>query len=45
MSANEYEKTEELKAAIKVLFEYLTYDEQNEIIALVEKKLQSEDRK
>jgi hypothetical protein len=45
MSANEYEKAEELKAAIKVLFEHLTYDEQEEIIALVEKKRQSEDRK
>ena len=45
MSTNEYERCEELKAAVKVLFEYLTYDEQKEIIALVEKKRQSKDRK
>ena len=44
MSANEYEKTEELKAAIKVLFEYLTYDEQNEIIDMVKKNRLNTDR-
>jgi hypothetical protein len=44
MSANEYEKTEELKAAIKVLFEYLTYDEQNEIIDMVKKNRLNNDR-
>jgi hypothetical protein len=44
MSANEYEKTEELKAAIKVLFEYLTYDEQNEIIDMIKKNRLNNDR-
>lgn len=36
---------EALKDAIKVLFDLLTYEEQEEIIALIEKKRQSEDRK
>ena len=44
MSANEYEKAEELKAAIKVLFEYLTYDEQNDIIDMVKKNRLNNDR-
>lgn len=35
MDANEYEA---LKAAIKVLFEQLTYEEQEQIIAIVEQR-------
>ena len=42
MSARNCEKEEELRAAIKVLFEFLTYEEQEEIINLIKSKRQND---
>jgi hypothetical protein len=44
MSANEYERCEELRAAIKVLFDHLTYDEQEEVIAIIKRNRLNNDR-
>lgn len=41
MNASEYD---EMKAAIKVLFELLTYEEQEEIIEIIKKHRQNSDR-
>ena len=38
MDAREAQKREELLAAIKVLFAYLTYEEQEQIIEIIKKK-------
>ena len=42
MSARNCEKEEELRAAIKVLFQFLTYEEQEEIINLIKSKRQND---
>lgn len=38
MDAREAQMREELLAAIKVLFDYLTYEEQEQVVAIVEKR-------
>ena len=43
MDAREAQKREELLAAIKVLFEFLTYEEQEQIVAIVEKREMNSD--
>ena len=43
MDAREAQTREELLAAIKVLFDQLTYEEQEQIIAIVEKRKMNSD--
>lgn len=43
MDAREAQMREELLAAIKVLFDYLTYEEQEQIVAVVEKRKKNSD--
>jgi hypothetical protein len=44
MDAREAQMREELLAAINVLFDYLTYDEQYEIIAVIKRNRPNNDR-
>jgi hypothetical protein len=43
MDAREAQKREELLAAINVLFDYLTYEEQEQVVAIVEKRKMNSD--